>query len=69
MGGTSRDLFIGFVMERARKGAKMKPGEDPTESMFGAFHFHGTNRYRDECNRKGQGCDRISESVFSRDLT
>lgn len=55
-------------MERARKGAKMNPGKDPTESMFGAFRFHGTNWYRDEHNREGQGHDRVSGSAFSRDL-
>lgn len=68
-GGTSRDSLISFIMERARKGAKMKPGKDLTESMFGLFNFSGTNRYRNEHNRKGQGHDKVSESVFSRDLT
>lgn len=56
-------------MERAREGAKMKPGKDPTENTFGAFYFGGTARYRNEHNRKGQEHDRVSESVFNRDLT
>lgn len=63
------DLPISFIMEKVRKGAKMKPDKDPTESMFGVLHFSGTNRYRNEHNRKGQEHDRVSESIFSRDLT
>lgn len=42
-GGTSRDLLISFIMERARKGAKMTPGKDLAGSMFGAFHFSDRN--------------------------
>lgn len=36
-GGTSRDLLFSYVMERARRGTKMKPGKDPVESRFEAF--------------------------------
>lgn len=49
-GGTSRDLLISYIMERTRKGAKMKHGKDPTESRFGAFHFSDTKSYRNEHN-------------------
>lgn len=66
-GGTSSDLLISCIMERARKGAKMKPGKDPTEGSFGAFNSSDANRYRNEHDRKGQGHDKGSES-FQRKL-
>jgi len=52
-GGTSRDLLMSHNMERARKGTKMKPGQDPLESRFGALHFSDMSSYRNEHNRKG----------------
>lgn len=68
-GRTSRDLLISYIMERPRKGAKVKHSKDPTESSFGAFYSSDTNSHRDEHNRKGQGHNRGSESSFSRNLT
>lgn len=68
-GGTSRDLLISYVMERARRETKMKPGKDPAESRFGALNFSDTNGYRNEHNRKGQGHNRGSESSSGRNLT
>lgn len=68
-GGTSRDLLIHYIMERARKGAKVKHSKVPMESSFEAFHAGDMNSYKNEHNRKGQGHDRGSEGPFSRNLT